>query len=55
MIGGLFSAALLTLVVLPAAHMLIQRYRYRHQLRAGSDGQSQSVPTPNQAQQANPS
>jgi Cu(I)/Ag(I) efflux system membrane protein CusA/SilA len=55
MVGGLFSAALLTLVVLPAAYMLIQRYRYRHQLRAGSDGQSQSVPTPNQAQQANPS
>ena len=55
MVGGLFSAALLTLVVLPAAYMLIQRYRYRHQLRAGSDGQSQSVPTPDQAQQANPS
>jgi len=35
MVGGLFSAALLTLVVLPASYMLIQRVRYREQLRAG--------------------
>ena len=36
MVGGLFSAALLTLVVLPASYMLIQRFRYRHQLRPAS-------------------
>jgi Cu(I)/Ag(I) efflux system membrane protein CusA/SilA len=32
MVGGLFSAALLTLVVLPAAYMLIQRVRLQGQL-----------------------
>ena len=32
MVGGLFSATLLTLVVLPAAYMLIQRVRLREQL-----------------------
>jgi len=43
MVGGLFSATLLTLVVLPASYMLIQRYRYREQLRAeaGGDGAAQ--------------
>ncbi len=37
MVGGLFSAALLTLVVLPAAYMLIQRLRLREAL-SGSGG-----------------
>jgi Cu(I)/Ag(I) efflux system membrane protein CusA/SilA len=37
MVGGLFSAALLTLIVLPAAYMLIQRVRLRDELAdAGS-------------------
>ena len=36
MVGGLFSATLLTLVVLPAAYMLIQRVRLRDVL-VGSD------------------
>ena len=40
MVGGLFSAALLTLVVLPASYMLIQRFRYRNQLRSNPDEQS---------------
>jgi len=40
MVGGLFSAALLTLVVLPAAYMLIQRYRYRDQLQPKPDESS---------------
>lgn len=41
MVGGLFSATLLTLVVLPASYMLIQRYRYRGQLRGESgDGRA---------------
>ena len=35
MVGGLFSAALLTLVVLPAAYMLIQRVRLREALAEG--------------------
>jgi Cu(I)/Ag(I) efflux system membrane protein CusA/SilA len=30
MVGGLFSAALLTLVVLPAAYLLVNRRRFRH-------------------------
>ena len=40
MVGGLFSAALLTLVVLPAAYMLIQRYRYRDRLQPNPDESS---------------
>ena len=46
MVGGLFSAALLTLVVLPASYMLIQRFRYRKQLRVGASSRSpdRSVP-----------
>ncbi|MCS3635712.1 Cu(I)/Ag(I) efflux system membrane protein CusA/SilA [Salinibacter ruber] len=40
MVGGLFSAALLTLVVLPASYMLIQRFRYRNQLQAAANGRA---------------
>jgi Cu(I)/Ag(I) efflux system membrane protein CusA/SilA len=42
MVGGLFSAALLTLVVLPAAYMLIQRVRLRDVL-VGSDERGASA------------
>ena len=56
MVGGLFSATLLTLVVLPASYMLIQRYRYRKQLGAAGDGQpgpaeatEPQAPTPERA------
>ena len=57
MVGGLFSAALLTLVVLPASYMLIQRWRRREQLHAtGGDRQpgpseatKPKVPTPERA------
>ncbi|MCS3699237.1 efflux RND transporter permease subunit [Salinibacter ruber] len=52
MVGGLFSAALLTLVVLPAAYMLIQRFRYREQLRAGGNGRPQVRPLPEEDAQA---
>jgi hypothetical protein len=56
MVGGLFSATLLTLVVLPASYMLIQRYRHREQLRTrAGDGQpgpaeatEETVSTPGQ-------
>ena len=51
MVGGLFSAALLTLVVLPAAYMLIQRFRYREQLRAGGNGRPQADSLPEEGQQ----
>jgi Cu(I)/Ag(I) efflux system membrane protein CusA/SilA len=49
MVGGLFSATLLTLVVLPAAYMLIQRVRLRDVI-AGSDttggtGASEEAPS----------
>jgi len=40
MVGGLFSAALLTLVVLPASYMLIQRFRYRNQLQSKPEERS---------------
>ena len=40
MVGGLFSAALLTLVVLPAAYMLIQRVRLRESIAGGADASS---------------
>jgi len=41
MVGGLASAALLTLVVLPAAYMLIHRVRLRDTL-AGPEGNGAS-------------
>ena len=40
MVGGLFSAALLTLVVLPAAYMLIQRVRLREALSPAAEAVS---------------
>jgi len=54
MVGGLFSAALLTLVVLPAAYMLIQRVRLRESIAGGagtsSDGaEAADVPEPARA------
>ncbi|MCS4178612.1 Cu(I)/Ag(I) efflux system membrane protein CusA/SilA [Salinibacter ruber] len=52
MVGGLFSAALLTLVVLPASYMLIQRFRYREQLRVGGNGRPQAEPLPEEGEQA---
>ena len=52
MVGGLFSVALLTLVVLPAVYMLIQRFRYREQLRAGGNGRPQARPLPEEDTQA---
>jgi Cu(I)/Ag(I) efflux system membrane protein CusA/SilA len=52
MVGGLFSAALLTLVVLPASYMLIQRFRYREQLRVGGNGRPQAKPLPEEGEQA---
>nr|WP_272506045.1 efflux RND transporter permease subunit [Salinibacter ruber] len=52
MVGGLFSVALLALVVLPAVYMLIQRFRYREQLRAGENGRPQVRPLPEEDAQA---
>jgi Cu(I)/Ag(I) efflux system membrane protein CusA/SilA len=55
MVGGLFSATLLTLVVLPASYMLIQRYRHREQLRTeGGDGQAGDLSPESAASPANP-
>jgi predicted RND superfamily exporter protein len=51
MVGGLFSAALMTLVMLPSAYMLIQGGRYREHLRAGGNGRLQVHPLPEEEQQ----
>ena len=40
MVGGLLSATILTLVVLPAIYMLVQGARYRKVFRAGGDGEA---------------
>ena len=44
MVGGLFSAMLLTLVVLPAIYMIVKRFTHRESFRAGGDGQLEGAP-----------
>jgi hypothetical protein len=59
MVGGLFSATLLTLAVLPAAYMLIQRVRLRDKFialgdRCASDDGATDEPTLHEAPSPTP-
>ena len=44
MVGGLFSATVLTLVVLPAIYMIVKKFTHRESFRAGGDGQLEGAP-----------
>lgn len=43
MVGGLFSAAVLTLIVVPAIYAVVEGMRHRHVFRAGGDGEAEDI------------
>lgn len=46
MVGGLFSAALLTLVVIPALYMIVKAFHHRKRFQAASNGYPGEEPLP---------